>query len=113
MNGENSQKKDITFDEIAFALAKDYDSIYIIDSESDSYVEYITEGENKKLVVRDSGDDFYKAVIRNCRIMVYPDDQEHFLESFRKETVTEVLKNGKSFSINYRLMIDGKPYQGR
>lgn len=110
MNGENSQKKDITFDEIAFALAKDYDSIYIIDSENDSYVEYITEGENKKLVVRDSGDDFYKAVIRNCRIMVYPDDQEHFLESFRKETVTEVLKNGKSFSINYRLMIDGKPY---
>ena len=41
MNGENSQKKDITFDEIAFALAKDYDSIYIIDSENDSYVRNI------------------------------------------------------------------------
>ena len=109
MNGENSQKKAITFNEIALALAKDYDSIYIIDSENDSYVEYITEGEEKKLVIRDSGDDFYKAVIKNCRIMVHPDDQEYFLESFRKETVTEVLKNGKSFSLNYRLMVDGKP----
>ena len=107
MDGYNSKK--ITFDEIAQALSKDYESIYVIDSENDSYVEYITEGEDRALVIRSSGDDFYSDADRNCRMMVYPDDQEQFLSSFRKETVTEVLQNGKSFSLNYRLVIDGKP----
>lgn len=106
MDGGNSKK--ITFDEIAKALAKDYETIYVIDSNDDSYVEYITEGEDKELVVRSSGENFYADTVRNCRILVYPDDQEHFLESFSKESVTEVL-NGKPFTLNYRLVIDGKP----
>ena len=108
MDSENS-KKAITFDEIALALAKDYDSIYVIDSTDDSYVEYLTEGEDKKLAVRSSGDDFYADAIRNCRMMVYPDDQEIFLESFKKDNVIEVLKTGKSFTLNYRLMVNGVP----
>ena len=108
MNSENSNKP-ITFDEIALALAKDYDSIFVIDSIDDSYVEYLAEGDNKTLVKRASGIDFYSDVIHDCRINVHPDDQELFLSSFRKETVTEVLKNGKSFSLNYRLMVGGKP----
>lgn len=107
MNGENS-KKPITFEEIALALAKDYDSIYVIDSD-DSYVEYTAEGEDKTLVQRDAGEKFYEAVPRNCRELVYPEDQENFLAAFKKETVTEVLKNGKSFSLNYRLVINGEP----
>ena len=108
MNSENS-KRDITFDELASALAKDYESIYVINSGDDSYVEYVTDVEHKNLTVRDQGENFYKAVIKNCRELVYPDDQERFLESFRKETVTEVLKNGKAFSLDYRLVINGEP----
>ena len=108
MNSDNS-KRALTFDELASALAKDYESIYVINSADDSYVEYVTDVEHKKLTVRDQGDNFYKAVIKNCHELVYPDDQERFLESFRKETVTEVLENGKSFSLNYRLVINGEP----
>ena len=108
MNGENS-KKAITFDEIALALAKDYECIYVINAVDDSYVEYITQGENKDLVLRSSGEDFYKDTIRNCRILVYPDDQEFFLESFKKENVTAILTEDRSFTLNYRLMVDGKP----
>ena len=106
----SDNRKPITFSEIALALANDYDSIFVIDSVDDSYVEYLAEGDNKELVKRASGTDFYKDVIRDAKKNVYPDDQEHFLDSFRKETVTEVLRNGKSFAINYRLLIDGKPY---
>ena len=108
MDSDNS-KRAITFDEIASALAKDYESIYVINSDDDGYVEYVTDGERKNLIVREVGDNFYKAVIKNCRELVYPDDQEHFLEAFRKETVTEVLKNGKSFTLDYRLVIGGEP----
>ena len=108
MNSENS-KKAITFDEIAIALAKDYDCIYVIDSTDDSYVEYITEGDDRKLVIRSSGDDFYKDTVKNCHMLVYPDDQEIFLDSFKKENVTEVIRTGKSFTLNYRLVLNGKP----
>ena len=108
MNSDNS-KRALTFDELASALAKDYESIYVINSDDDGYVEYVTDGERKNLIVREVGDNFYKAVIKNCRELVYPDDQEHFLEAFRKETVTEVLKNGKSFTLDYRLVIGGEP----
>ena len=108
MTNENENRKSITFGEIALALANDYDSLYVIDSEDDSYVEYITKGDNKELVKRDFGDDFYAAVIHNCREQVYPEDQERFLDSFKKENVIEVLKNGKSFTLNYRLMVNGE-----
>ena len=102
-------RKSITFGEIALALASDYESVYVINSEDDSYVEYIADGDNKTLVERYSGDDFYADTIKNCRLMVYPEDQEHFLNSFKKEYVIEVLKNGKSFNLNYRLVINGEP----
>ena len=109
-NSSAGHKDNISFAELALALANDYESIYVIDSEDDSYVEYHAKGEDKELVVRDSGPDFYSAVKLNCPAMVHPEDQEFFLESFKKESVTEILKNGRSFSLNYRLIKDGEPY---
>lgn len=110
MSGNDNNKKTITFSEIALALANDYDSIFVIDSEDDSYVEYLAEGDNKELVTRKSGDNFYTDVIRDAQDQVFPEDQERFIESFKKENVTAILRSGQSFTINYRLMIDGKPY---
>ena len=86
MNGENS-KKPITFEEIALALAKDYDSIFVIHSDDDSFVEYIVEGENKKLVQRSAGTDFYEAVKVNARAQVYSEDQEYFLNALENKRV--------------------------
>ena len=109
MENEIKIKKSITFGEIALALANDYDSIFVIDSDDNSYVEYLAEGDNKELVRRASGKDFYKDVVRDCREQVYPEDQENFLNAFKKENIEEVLKNGKSFALNYRLMINNQP----
>ncbi len=106
---ETDSKKHITFAEIALALAADYESIYVIDADDDSYIEYLAQGADNELIVRSSGESFYTDTIKNCRVLVYPDDQDYFLESFKKENVIEILTSGKSFSLNYRLMVDGKP----
>ena len=98
----------ITFEEIARALAEDYVSLFVIDSEDNSYVEYLAEGEPKRLVQRASGDDFFRDVIRDAREQVYPDDQTFFLNAFKKENVIDILKTGKSFSLNFRIVVDGK-----
>lgn len=107
---ESSSGNPITFSEIALALACDYDSIFVIDALDDSYVEYLAEGDNKELIKRASGSDFYKDVINDSKIFIHPEDQDLFVSSFTKEHVTEVLTNGKSFTLNYRYMAGGKPY---
>ena len=102
-------KSVITYSEIALALANDYESVFVIDAEDDSYVEYIAEGDNKKLVIKLSGDNFYEDTIRNCHEMVYVEDQDLFLKYFKKSNIIDVLTSGESFILNYRLMVDGKP----
>lgn len=105
-DGHDKQKY-ITFDDIALALANDYESVYVIDSDDDSYVEYIPEGDNKELVVRSSGADFYADVPVNARALVHKEDQENFISAFKKDNLTEVLTDGGSFSLDYRLLING------
>ena len=99
----NSEVK-TTFSELASALANDYESIYLINSKDDSYVEYSASGEENELVVVSSGDDFYEDTIVNCRNMVWPEDQSLFLRTFKKENVISALENGDSFSLRYRFI---------
>ena len=98
-----------SFSELAAAIAGDYECIYVIDPSDDSYVEYVANGVDKKLSVRSQGANFYDDTKINARALVYPEDQEIFLETFRKSRVVDALKNGESFILRYRLVIDGKP----
>ncbi|MBQ9898059.1 MAG: GGDEF domain-containing protein [Ruminococcus sp.] len=99
-----------TFARLALALANDYESIYVLSTEDGSYVEYAAENSDRALTVRSSGSDFYADSVKNCRIMVHPDDQEHFLRTLSRENLLDVLDaEGKSFIYDYRLMFSGGP----
>lgn len=102
-------KTPISFARLALALANDYCSIYVINAEDDSYVEYSPSGDDKELVQVSSGKNFYEDLPQNCRELVYKEDQEYFLETFKKSNVLKALENGRSFSLTYRLVIDGVP----
>ncbi len=108
-NNQTLQNSNITFERLALALAGDYESIYVVDNEDDSYVEYSPAGEDHALTVISKGDDFYADTVKNCRILVFRDDQDMFLNTFRKDNVMQAFVSRKSFSINYRLVIDGVP----
>ena len=99
----------ISFASLALALANDYVTLYVIHPEDDSYVEYAPNGQNKELVEVSRGDNFYLAVPDNCRKLVWPEDQEAFLKAFKKEHVIDAVENGRSFSLTYRLTLDGDP----
>lgn len=100
---------DITFARLAFALASDYESIYVINTDDDSYTEYTVEHAGNGLNVRDRGKDFFADTAVNCRKMVYPPDQDSFLAYFHKDNLLDAIANNRSFAIRYRLMIDGIP----
>ena len=106
---EEDKQEAVTFAHLAMSLAEDYASVYYINSEDDSYVEYSAEGTDHKLKVISSGSDFFADAKVNCRRLVYEEDQELFLEVFKKETLMEIIQSGGTFTLNYRLVIDGKP----
>ena len=99
----------VTFARLALALANDYQSVYYLNSETGQYKEYGASGEDKELTVLSQGDDFFADTIVNCRKLVYEEDQEQFLEIFRRDKVLDAVKNGGSFTLGYRLVIDGVP----
>ena len=106
---ETDEKEAVTFTNLAMSLADDYASVYYLNIEDDSYVEYSAVGSDHKLRVISSGDDFFADTQINCRILVYEEDQERFLEAFRKEKLLEIIRSGGTFTLDYRLVIDGKP----
>ncbi|MCR5122030.1 MAG: EAL domain-containing protein [Ruminococcus sp.] len=113
-NAENFSSS-VSFSKLALALANDYESIYVVDSVSDSYVEYSASGSSsdgiggKELSIISGGDDFFSDLRKNTEILVYKEDRERFIKAFNKQSVTEKLKNGRSFSLSYRLLINGEP----
>ena len=64
-----------TFSKIASTLSMDYESIFVISAEDDSYAEYSISGSDNELVVRSSGDDFYADLVEITKERVYQDDQ--------------------------------------
>ena len=106
---QGNDKLPISFSDIATALAGDYTSLYVINSDNDSYVEYTVKSDNKELIVNTSGEDFYSDVVNEVKLYVFPDDQDGFINLFDKEKLNEILLSGISFSHNYRIMENGKP----
>ena len=106
---KTDSKKTLSFASLALALADDYTSLYVIDAEDDSYIEYVPSGENKELEIASKGDNFFEDVPRNCRELVVKEDQANFLKTFSRENVMEALETGRSFTLNYRLLIEGVP----
>lgn len=101
-------KSGISFDWLANVLASDYQSVYVIDTATDGYVEYAPAGVENELEIRSSGENFYADVPFNCKLLVYPDDQEKFLRVFKKENFLEALRTGRSQHLDYRLVNDGE-----
>ncbi len=104
-----TDKDSLTFSRLALALANDYESVYYINTRNDHYVEYKATGEEKVLSELSRGDDFFGDTIVNCKKLIFPADQDRFLKVFSKENVLEAVKNGSSFTLDYRLMTDGEP----
>ncbi len=103
------RREPLTFVNLALALANDYVQLYVIDPENDSYVEYSHKDDTDTIEQVAVGENFFEDVPHNAREQVYEEDLEQFLAAFRKEVITEALNGGRSFSITYRLVINGTP----
>ena len=99
----------LTFASVAQALAGDYFSIYVVDPDTERFVEYSSSVEFDRLGVEKAGGDFFELSRRNIETRISPEDRDRFLAVFTRERVMEIIKRDGHFTTKYRLMMDGVP----
>lgn len=94
---------------IAQALAGDYFSIYVVEPDTDEFIQYSSTGAFDDLGIEKSGGDFFNLSRKNMDRVIYPEDKERFMGIFTKEKIMAILERDGSFTTKYRLMIGGEP----
>ena len=106
---EMAHHASITFGRVATALAGDYFSIYVVDLDTDHFVEYSATKEFDTLGVEKNGEDFFNVSRRNMLRLIYEDDRERFMGTFYREKVMSILERDKIFTMKYRLVFGDTP----
>ena len=97
------------FSKIAEALLADYTSIYYVNAVTNEYYWYSVDPEFRSLNLEQGGDDFFRDIIRDCKKVIYPEDQHFFVYDIQKEKLLGDMKKGTMQRIEYRLMLNGVP----
>ena len=98
-----------TYAEIARALAADYYNIYIIDLDTDRFIEYSSTVGAEELAMERHGTDFFASSKRDTLTRIYESDREAFLTLFTKENIIRELDEQGVFNATYRLIDSGAP----
>ncbi|MBQ3704001.1 MAG: hypothetical protein II885_14775, partial [Oscillospiraceae bacterium] len=98
-----------TYADIAQALAADYYNIYVIDLDTNDYIEYSSQVGGEELSVVRHGEDFFESARRDTMTRIYSEDREPFLALFTKENVLRDIDKQGVFTTTYRLIDTGSP----
>lgn len=91
------------------ALSEDYFSLYMIDPDTGSYVEYSASDEYRSLGLAREGEDFFLRGIEDGKQNVYPADLSTYLARFTRENIMRAIREEGAFKLQYRLVIGGEP----
>ncbi len=102
------EKERYIFNQIAGSLAKHFDTLYYVDLKSNKYYEYSATETYMDMEVPKSGDDFFEESSKNLRKYVHIEDKERIVNEFRKDVALENLAKKKTYTLNYKLVINEK-----
>ena len=98
-----------TYADIAQALAADYYNIYVIDLDTNDYIEYSSLVGGEEMTMERHGGDFFESARRDTMTRIYEEDREDFLDLFTKENVLRDIDRQGVFTTTYRLIDTGTP----
>jgi hypothetical protein len=98
-----------SYADIARALAADYYNIYVVDLDTEYFIEYTSPVGQDKLAEERHGTDFFEASRQATMTRIYEEDRELFLTWFTKENVIRELDERGVFTTVYRLIDTGEP----
>ena len=102
-------KQETIFKKIAETLLADYSSVYYVNAITNEYFWYSVNPEFHSLKLEQGGEDFFKNIIRDCKKVVYEEDQHIFIEDIQKDKLINAMQKGTMQNIEYRIMINGVP----
>lgn len=97
-------EKTMTYADIARALAADYYNIFVIDLDTDEYIEYASQVGGEEMLEKRRGADFFGSAKKEALTRIYEEDREPFLTLFSKERVLQDLDSQGVFTTTYRLI---------
>ena len=98
-----------SYADIARALAADYYNIYVVDLDTDDFIEYSSPIGRDTLAMERHGTDFFAAARRDTMTRIYADDREPFLAWFTRDHVLKELEEHGVVTTSYRLIDTGTP----
>ena len=98
-----------THEAIARALAADYYNIYLIDLDTNDYIEYSSEVGAEEISLERHGGDFFESARHDALTRIHEADREQFISLFTKENVLRELDERGVFTTTYRLIDSGTP----
>ena len=98
-----------TYADIAGSLAADYYNIYLIDLDTNEFIEYSSLVGGEEMSLERHGGDFFESARRDTMTRIYEDDREAFLALFTKENVLRDVDKQGVFTTTYRLIDTGTP----
>ena len=99
----------ITYTNIASALSADYFNLYYVNIEKDTFVEYNPNETHGNLTIERHGENFFEESRKDALECIFDQDRETFFESFTKENVMRSINDHGTFTLTYRLLVDGVP----
>lgn len=106
---QKAMKANITYSNIALALASNYLFIYYIDINTSFYIEYNLDSEYQVLKEVSRGIDFFDGLEAQAKDNIVPEDQERFLSVVNKDNLLSVIKKGNIVKVTYRQLFNNKP----
>jgi diguanylate cyclase (GGDEF)-like protein len=92
------------------ALTGNFIVVYVVDPETDSYREFsATDDYSTSFAQAKAGTDFFGTVRNVAGNFNHPDDLGFFLTAFTKEHILAEIEQSGIFTLEYRLMMAGKP----
>ena len=107
-NERKIEREKEIYNQITASLAEQFDTLYYIDIETSTYTEISSTTDYKKLNVPATGNDFFAESRRSIRKYVHPEDQEAAISLHYKDVMLKNLKDRGSFSVEYRLVVNGE-----
>ena len=99
----------LSYAQIANALSDDYFDLFYVNLETEDFIQYSSSQQQEDINLERHGKDFFNASRQDALKLLYPDDRESFVRSFTKENVLHALEAQGSFTLTYRLLMDGEP----
>ncbi|MBO5637886.1 MAG: EAL domain-containing protein [Acidaminococcaceae bacterium] len=108
---EDADQKDrnVLYYHIAQALSSDFESIYYVNMETEEYEEFGARDSYGTLPVEQTGYNFFAECENNMRRLVYPEDLEKVLSIMKKDVIQDALRYNPVYTLDYRLMVNGRP----